>query len=305
MHIHIVHPDPALEYAFVEGCSILECWNDPDDPQASIARARVAPGVTTRWHALVGVTERYLIVSGTGQVDIGDAAPAAVRAGDVVVIPAGVRQRIGNTGTDDLLFYAICTPRFTPACYAAADRAPKLVLHPEAATLAPADDALIQALQALGLIGSRFTLDGQTHFHTGPNFLDGISFLGCAPAIQLDPPAASADREADARAGRFCHIQLHAATDRPRLRHTLGQRPRCRQCRSEIPPAAIQPQVTCPACGHSAPPAGLNWRQAGGHARLFLDIWGIHAAEAVPSDRLLDRLAQASGGPWQFFYIED
>lgn len=122
MHIHIIHPDPQLEYAFTaEGCHILESWNDADDPQASIARARVAPGVTTRWHALNGVTERYLIVSGSGLVEIGDHAPEQVQAGDVVVIPAGVRQRIGNTGTEDLVFYAICTPRFTPACYAALD----------------------------------------------------------------------------------------------------------------------------------------------------------------------------------------
>ena len=126
MQIHIIQPDPALEYAFIEGCGILESWNNPDDPHASIAWARVAPGVTTRWHALIDVTERYLIVSGTGRVEIGEAAATDHRVGDVqagavVVIPAGVRQRITNTGTEDLLFYAICTPRFTPACYAALD----------------------------------------------------------------------------------------------------------------------------------------------------------------------------------------
>ena len=121
MNSHIIRPDPDQEYAFVEGCSILECWNNADDPQASIARARVAPGTTTRWHALIDVTERYLIMSGTGRVEIGDAVPTDVHAGDVVVIPAGERQRIANTGTVDLLFYAICTPRFTAACYAALD----------------------------------------------------------------------------------------------------------------------------------------------------------------------------------------
>lgn len=122
MHAHIVHPDPALEYPFTEeGCHILESWNDADDPQCSIARARVAPGRTTRWHALNGVTERYLIVSGSGRVEVGQGAPERVSAGDVVVIPPGVRQRIGNDSKEDLIFYAICTPRFTPACYAALD----------------------------------------------------------------------------------------------------------------------------------------------------------------------------------------
>ncbi len=122
MHIHIVHPDPSLEYAFIdEGCDILECWNQADDPHASIARARVAPGKMTRWHALSGVVERYLVLSGSGRVEVGETTTETVRAGSVVVIPAGVRQRIRNTGSVDLVFYAICTPRFTPDCYATLD----------------------------------------------------------------------------------------------------------------------------------------------------------------------------------------
>jgi hypothetical protein len=75
-----------------------------------------------------------------------------------------------------------------------------------------------------------------------------------------------------------------------------------------MPTPLIQPSnvaVTCPNCGQPIQAAGLNWRQSGGYARLFLDIWGIHTGEAVPSDRLLNGLAQASGGPWHFFYIED
>ena len=119
MKPRIIQPDPHSEYAFAaEGCHILESWNDQADPQVSIARARVQPGVTTHWHALREVTERYLIVSGAGVVEVGDLTPASVRAGDVVIIPPGVRQRIRNAGMDDLVFYAICTPRFTPDCYA-------------------------------------------------------------------------------------------------------------------------------------------------------------------------------------------
>ncbi len=117
MHPRITHPDPGAEYFFAEGCHILESWNDAADPQASIARARVAAGTGTHWHVLTGVTERYLIVAGRGHVEVGAQPPEAVRAGDVVVIPPGERQRITNSGSDDLIFYAICTPRFTPGCY--------------------------------------------------------------------------------------------------------------------------------------------------------------------------------------------
>ena len=48
-------------------------------------------------------------------VEVGDLMSVLVGPGDVVRIPAGVAQRIGNTGDDQLIFYAICTPRFTTA----------------------------------------------------------------------------------------------------------------------------------------------------------------------------------------------
>ena len=109
---------PAREYLTPERCYILESWNDPSDPAASIARARVEPGVATQPHRLRGVVERYLIIEGEGVASVGG-VESAVRPGDVVVIPAGVPQSIANTGARDLVFYCICTPRFTPECYEA------------------------------------------------------------------------------------------------------------------------------------------------------------------------------------------
>jgi len=35
----------------------------------------------------------------------------------VVVIPPGCRQRIRNTGSSELVFLAICSPRFEPRHY--------------------------------------------------------------------------------------------------------------------------------------------------------------------------------------------
>jgi mannose-6-phosphate isomerase-like protein (cupin superfamily) len=119
MTAHIRRADAAIESRTAEACWIAETLNDPNDPALSIARARVEPGVTTAWHRLRDVTERYLIVSGHGVVSVGDAAPTGVGPGDVVLIAPGVRQRIRNEGEVDLVFYALCTPRFTEACYEA------------------------------------------------------------------------------------------------------------------------------------------------------------------------------------------
>jgi mannose-6-phosphate isomerase-like protein (cupin superfamily) len=105
------------EYYFEEGCFITELHNTADDPAVSVARARVEPGKTTRWHSLRALCERYLIVEGVGRVEIGDEVPREVQTGEVVVIPAEVRQRITNIGSTDLIFLAICTPRFVPAAY--------------------------------------------------------------------------------------------------------------------------------------------------------------------------------------------
>jgi len=113
----LIHrPDPATEFLIPEGCAILESWNNASDPDVSIARATVAPCVTTKPHRLSGIVERYLIIAGTGEVRVGEVA-GPVNPGDVVIIPAGVSQEIRNTGDTDLMFYCICTPRFRQECY--------------------------------------------------------------------------------------------------------------------------------------------------------------------------------------------
>ena len=107
----------ASESWFEEGCYITELLNDPADPAMSIARARVPVGGTTRWHRLAGITERYVILEGRGRVEVGETAPQVVLPGDVVVIPPGMRQRIANTGDTDLVFLALCSPRFMREAY--------------------------------------------------------------------------------------------------------------------------------------------------------------------------------------------
>ncbi|MEL7535757.1 MAG: cupin domain-containing protein [Pseudomonadota bacterium] len=106
-----------LEYDTEERCAIQEVSNDLADPEVSIARARVLPGVTTAWHELTGTNERYLIIAGEGRVEVGETIDEMVGVGDVIWIPAGAKQRITNTGDSDLIFYAICTPRFKHTNY--------------------------------------------------------------------------------------------------------------------------------------------------------------------------------------------
>tara|TARA_B110000858_G_scaffold196741_1_gene256284 strand:+ start:351 stop:710 length:360 start_codon:yes stop_codon:yes gene_type:complete len=105
------------EYYFEEGCHIIETSNSPDDEDVSIAQARVEKGQQTKWHYLENTTERYVILSGCGSVEVGTAPACDVTPGDVIIVPANTRQRIKNTGADDLLFLAICSPRFQQENY--------------------------------------------------------------------------------------------------------------------------------------------------------------------------------------------
>ncbi len=113
----IIHSSPSDEYFFHEGCHITEWWNATADPRVSIARARVEPGMTTRWHRLRGVTERYVILAGEGRVEVGELAAQDVAVGSIVLIPPGVAQRITCVGEEHLVFLAVCTPRFEMGCY--------------------------------------------------------------------------------------------------------------------------------------------------------------------------------------------
>jgi quercetin dioxygenase-like cupin family protein len=79
--------EPEAEFYTAEGCFINELSNTPGDPAVSIARARVAPGVTTRWHRVKGTVERYVILEGKGRAEVGDLRPQEVGPGDVVLIP--------------------------------------------------------------------------------------------------------------------------------------------------------------------------------------------------------------------------
>ena len=118
MTVAAVHRfDGSPEYLTEEGCYIVETSNTDDDPGASIARARVPAGATTRWHRLRGTTERYLVIAGQGRVEVGDLGPQVIGPGDAVIIPPLARQRITSVGPDDLIFIAICTPRYRDANY--------------------------------------------------------------------------------------------------------------------------------------------------------------------------------------------
>lgn len=117
MRAVIKHSDISQEFWIEENCYVLEVSNSEDDPDVSIARARVKPQESTRWHRVNNTIERYYILEGTGIVEVDELPPTQVKPGDVVLIPDSAPQRITNTSDKDLIFLAICSPRFRPEAY--------------------------------------------------------------------------------------------------------------------------------------------------------------------------------------------
>lgn len=120
----VIPYDPDSECFTEERCHITELSNSAEDEQLSVALARVEPGVTTRWHRLRGTSERYVVLAGRGLVEIGEMLPRPIASKDVALIPPDCKQRITNTGDVDLVFLALCTPRFQASVYEDADPAP-------------------------------------------------------------------------------------------------------------------------------------------------------------------------------------
>lgn len=110
------HGQLAERFYTQERCYISEYMNTPEESQVSVAQCTVAPGVTTQLHSL-SVQERYIIMQGSGLMELGQENPFVVNVGDVVIIPAGVAQRIRNVRDEDLVFLCVCTPRFCPEHY--------------------------------------------------------------------------------------------------------------------------------------------------------------------------------------------
>jgi mannose-6-phosphate isomerase-like protein (cupin superfamily) len=105
------------EYYLSENCFVNELSNSLNDEDVSIALVRVKPGETTKWHRLKNTTERYVILEGKGKMEMADLPAKIVSQNDVVIIPPMCRQRITNTEEIDLIFLAICSPRFNSENY--------------------------------------------------------------------------------------------------------------------------------------------------------------------------------------------
>ena len=110
----IVKKDMASLASFVAGDAtlikeVLHPNHEVLPIQYSLAQAQLPPGASSYPHILEKQSELYIFLQGSAQVFVGEETTFA-QAGEIVWIPAGVKQWVKNTGAVDLVFFCIVDP---------------------------------------------------------------------------------------------------------------------------------------------------------------------------------------------------
>jgi hypothetical protein len=193
----------------------------------------------------------------------------------------------------------------------------KLVIYPAQVERPAIETAtLVAALQTIGLIAAPVCGDPASGYRAGEQFLQLVTFLGCSPAIELEPPSDADECTRACANGSLCHVRFLPAEHRIRFRaDNRLPSPRCPQCRKaedrwpelfgQWRADPREHRWTCRECGYSGSLFDLNFRRRGAFGHSFIDIWGIHPAEAVPGETLLTTLGTLSGCDWRYMYLQD
>ena len=192
----------------------------------------------------------------------------------------------------------------------------KLILLPTDPTCPPVGIPLLaEKLQAIGLIGAAREVNKDTFYPTGERFLQLVTFLGCSPLIELEPPSDPAILAADSATGKFCHVFLSSAESLRFRTDTRTPAPRCPTCRTAVTdwPSLLRAWQNdpvngnwrCAHCEYTGHITGLGFRKSAGFGRSFVEIRGIYPSEAVPGEPLLNALKSLTHGDWSTLYIKE
>lgn len=177
-----------------------------------------------------------------------------------------------------------------------------LILHPRIGRDSLSDIKPLQTqLQNLGLLGEGFQLGGQHRYRLGGQFYQWLTFMGCAPALKLEPDAQDDEK--------FCHFRLHQLAQ-PEFRSLRpAARGRCPVCRKPAIHADEigtiynpQQQWSCPHCQETFSLPQINWKHEAGLCQVLIELLDVHPHEVVPTESLLGKLTELTGLTWDYFY---
>lgn len=163
-------------------------------------------------------------------------------------------------------------------------------------------DGLQQHLMKLGLLGESLPMNDGQGYRLGERFYQLLTFMGCSPALKLEP--------AGAEDKRFCHfrfIQKPYTVFRFLRAEARARCPRCRKPGSSAGDIlrlfdAHQQDWLCPHCRQASALTDINWKHEAGMGLFFIELLDVHPHEVAPTDSLLKVLETITGRRWRYFY---
>lgn len=163
---------------------------------------------------------------------------------------------------------------------------------------------LVDGLNSISWLGEVFLPGPESSFYTGADFFKFVTFMGCAPALQLEPRA-----EGDLN---FCFIRINCGQAVPTFRgHQERFLPRCPECRHGLKEWQTElarwqgdhaATFACPHCGASLSMPTINWREKAALGRCFIEVYSVYPHEGIPTPAFLAQLQSISGVEWKYFY---
>jgi mannose-6-phosphate isomerase-like protein (cupin superfamily) len=114
IHKHLQEVNEFLAGDHTRLREVLHPANDGVELPYSLAHAFLEPGTSSLPHRLEKSDEAYFFLNGEGILTIDD-QQHHVKAGDLVLVPAGALQHLENTGQDQLTFLCIVSPPWSEA----------------------------------------------------------------------------------------------------------------------------------------------------------------------------------------------
>lgn len=167
-------------------------------------------------------------------------------------------------------------------------------------------EPFISKLQAQGFLGESFQAHGHSGYLIGEDFLKLLTFLGCAPHIEIAPP------EQLSNWVNFCYVEIRQFQQPHYFKGLNKPKCSCPHCRSRVVNALPDMSqwlpgtltLTCPKCQQSVLAEALNWRHGAGFGQFFIMVNSVYPSEAVPTDKLMALLHTISNEHWDYFYFE-
>jgi mannose-6-phosphate isomerase-like protein (cupin superfamily) len=110
--VEVASREQAKAFATLDGSTIRVLLDGATGAiNQSLAEAELEPGQETKRHYHARTEELYVVLEGTGEMEV-DGERAGVGPGDAILVPPGARHQI-RTGATRLRFLCCCAPPYS------------------------------------------------------------------------------------------------------------------------------------------------------------------------------------------------